>query len=110
MIAVDRSRLRFLYPGTFSSPEAALLLVSTKNRDFEDRGSQRSNDRARARGSRSRFLVLTKRSAASGDENDPGIPGCLFYVSNFADSRAERGAKTSIKSVLLHNITFFQQQ
>ena len=36
---------------SFSSPEAALLSVSTKNRD------------------RSRFLVLTKRSAASGDEN-----------------------------------------
>ena len=33
---------------SFSSPEAALLLVSTKNRDI---------------------LVLTKRSAASGDEN-----------------------------------------
>ena len=35
-------------------PEAALLLVSTKNRHL---------------GQRSRFLVLTKRSAAAGDEN-----------------------------------------
>ena len=88
---------------TFSSPEAALLLVSTKNRDLwpcptpEVRDSRTSRHSAHAqsqvwqiwlvlvstycvfkaiqnqnvvgRGQRSRFLVLTKRSAASGDEN-----------------------------------------
>ena len=44
----------------FSSAEAALLLVSTKNRDLwpDPMTFQRS-----------RFFVLTKRSSASGDEN-----------------------------------------
>ena len=59
----------------FSSPEAALLLVSTKNCDLwrEARESRTSGVRPGQRLSqRSRFLVLTKRSAASGDENgDP---------------------------------------
>ena len=87
----------------FSSPEAALLLVSTKNRDLwpcptpEVRDSRTSRRSAHAQsqvwqiwlvlvsiycvyksiqnrnvvgpGQRSRFLVLTKRSAASGNEN-----------------------------------------
>ena len=87
----------------FSSPEAALLLVSTKNRDLwpspttEVRDSRTSRHSAHAQSQvwqiwlvlvsincvyksiqnrnvvgpdqRSRFLVLTKRSAASGDEN-----------------------------------------
>ena len=87
----------------FSSPEAALLLVSTKNRDLwpsptpEVRDSRTSRHSAHVQsqvwqiwlvlvsiycvfkaiqkrnvvgpGQRSRFLVLTKRSAASGDEN-----------------------------------------
>ena len=86
-----------------SSPEAALLLVSTKNRDLwpsptpEVRDSRTSRNSAHVQsqvwqiwlvlvsiycvykaiqnrnvvglGQRSRFLVLTKRSAASGDEN-----------------------------------------
>ena len=90
---------------TFSSPEAALLLVSTKNRDLllsptpEVRDSRTSRHPAHAQrqvwqiwlvlvsiycvykaiqnqnvvgpGQRSRSLVLTKRSAASGDENEP---------------------------------------
>jgi len=77
---------------TFSSSEAALLLVSTKKHDLwagptpEVRDSRTSvksdkSDWWRIRneyspraqkvgwGQRSRFLVLTKRSAASGDEN-----------------------------------------
>ena len=88
----------------FSSPEAALLLVSTKNRDLwrsptpEVRDSRTSRHSAHVQsqvwqiwlvlisiycvyraiqkrnvvglGQRSRFLVLTKRSAASGDENE----------------------------------------
>ena len=88
---------------SFSSPEAALLLVSTKNRDLwpgptpEVRDSRTSRHSAHVQsqvwqiwlvlvsiycvykaiqkrnavgpGQRSRFLVLTKRSAASGDEN-----------------------------------------
>ena len=87
----------------FSSPEAALLLVSTKNRDLwpcptpEVRNSRTSRHSAHVQsqvwqiwlvlvsiycvfkaiqkrnvvgpGQRSRFLVLTKRSAASGNEN-----------------------------------------
>ena len=87
----------------FSSPEAALLLVSTKNRDLwpgptsEVRDSRTSRHSAHVQSQfwqiwlvvvsiycvynaiqkrnvvgpcqRSRFLVLTKRSAASGDEN-----------------------------------------
>ena len=93
----------FFQTKTFSSPEAALLLVSTKNRDLwpgptpEVCDSQTSRHSAHAQsqvwqiwlvlvsiycvykaiqkrnvvgpGQRSRFLVLTKRSAASGDEN-----------------------------------------
>ena len=85
-------------------PEAALLLVSTKNRDLwpsptpEVRDSRTSRHSAHVQsqvwqiwlvlvsiycvykaiqkrnavglGQRSRFLVLTKRSAASGDENE----------------------------------------
>ena len=88
---------------TFSSPQAALLLVSTKNRDLwpgptpEVRDSRTSRHSAHVQshvweiwlvlvslycvfkaiqkrnvvgqGQRSRFLVLTKRSAASEDEN-----------------------------------------
>ena len=88
---------------SFSSPEAALLLVSTKNRDLwpcptpEVRNSRTSRHSAHVQsqvwqiwlvlvsiycvfkaiqkrnvvgpGQRSRFLVLTKRSAASGNEN-----------------------------------------
>ena len=88
---------------SFSSPEAALLLVSTKNRDLwpgptpEVRDSRTYRPSAHAhsqvwqiwlvlvsiycvykaiqnrnvvgRGQRSRFLVLTKRSEAPGDEN-----------------------------------------
>ena len=88
---------------SFSSPEAALLLVSTKNRDLwpsptpEVRDSRTSRHSAHVQsqvwqmwlvlvsiycvykalqkrnavglGQRSWFLVLTKRSAASGDEN-----------------------------------------
>ena len=105
-----------LPPMLFSSEEAALLLVSTKNRDLwlrpttfrfewlcrhnrlrpelirfvrlisEHAQSDRKSvnrelpvlDLARGtRGrSRSRFLVLTKRSAASGDENSIGGKGC----------------------------------
>ena len=94
------------FQNAFSSPEAALLLVSTKNRDLENlwpgptlevHDSRTSRHFAHAqsqvwqiwlvlvsiycvykaiqnrnvvgRGQRSRFLVLTKRSAASGDEN-----------------------------------------
>ena len=89
---------------SFSSPEAALLSVSTKNRDFwlspipEVRDSRTSchpvhaqsqvwqiwlvlifnywvykaiqNQNVVGPGQRSRFLVLTKRSAACGDENE----------------------------------------
>ena len=84
---------------SFSSPEAALLLVSTKNRDLwpcpNSRTSRHSahalsqvwqiwlvlvpiycvyksiqNRNVVGTGQRSRFLVLTKRSAASGDENE----------------------------------------
>ena len=88
---------------SFSSPEATLLLVSTKNRDLwpsptpKVRDSRTSRHSAHVQsqvwqiwlvlvsiyciykanqkrnvvglGQRSRFLVLTKRSAASGDEN-----------------------------------------
>ena len=77
---------------TFSFPKAALLLVSTKNRDLwagpapencdsrtflkSDRSDWlriRNENSAHAQkiGSdqRSRFLLLTKRSAASGNEN-----------------------------------------
>ena len=87
----------------FSSPEAALLLVSTKNRDLWPRPTtfrfwmaletqqidtrtnqicqtwlwacagwrevRESRTSGFGLGQRSRFLVLTKRSAASGDEN-----------------------------------------
>ena len=85
-------------PTLFSFPEAALLLVSTKNRDlwpgptFTDFPSLCAcsessltnligsglnllclkaiqNRDVVGPGQRSRFLVLTKRSAASGDEN-----------------------------------------
>ena len=72
---------------TFSSPEAALLLVSTKNRDLwpgptafrfwqtwlwtcaEWREVRESRTSGVGLGQRSRYLVLTKRSAASGEEN-----------------------------------------
>ena len=97
------SHVRISYRFSFSSPEAALLLVSTKNHDLwpcpttEVRDSQTSRHSAHAlsqvwqiwlvlvsiycvyksiqnrnvvgAGQRSWFLVLTKRSAASGDEN-----------------------------------------
>ena len=93
----------FVGQSPFSSPEAALLLVSTKNRDLwpsptpEVRDSRTSRHSAHVQsqvwqiwlvvvsiycvykaiqkrnvvclGQRSRFLVLTKRSAASEDEN-----------------------------------------
>ena len=96
---------------SFSSPEAALLLVSTKNRELwpsptpEVRDSRTSRHSAHVQsqvwqiwlvlvsiycvykaiqkrnavgpGQRSRFLVLTKRSAASGDENGRGMWICV---------------------------------
>ena len=94
----------FVEEAPFSSPEAALLLVSTKDRRplaRSNTGSPRFTDfpslcacpessmkiwlvqlsiycvykaiqnrNVVGRGQRSRFLVLTKRSAASGDENE----------------------------------------
>ena len=64
---------------SFSSPEATILLVSTKNRDLwaGPTMSKRKEDYAHAQkigsgqssGQRSRFLVLIKRIAASGDED-----------------------------------------
>ena len=102
------------HPVAFSSPEAALLLVSTKNRDLwpypttEVRNSRTScrsvhalsqvwqiwlvlvtiycvyksiqNWNVVGPGQRSRFLVLTKRSAASGDENDPVAVLFFFFA------------------------------
>ena len=97
LFVIDHSR-------AFSSPEAGLLLVSTKNRDLwpgptpEVRDSRTSRHSAHVQsqvwqmwlvlasiyfvykaiqkrnvvgpGQSSRFLVLTKRSSASGDEDD----------------------------------------
>ena len=71
----------------FSSPEAAILLVSTKNRDFLSirrvfvlqfsanqirqiwKSVRYSRTSVVGGGQRSRFLVLTKRIVASGNEN-----------------------------------------
>ena len=92
---------------TFSFPEVALLLVSTKNRDLcptpEVRDSRTFRHSALAQSQvwqsdwlrirnefsahspkigssqRSRFLMLTKRSAVSGDENG-------FWIENMANS------------------------
>ena len=102
-VAEHSFRARSCWCDSFSSPETALLLVSTKNRDLwpgptpEVRDSRTSRHSAHVQsqvwqiwlvlvsiycvfkaiqkrnvvgpGQRSRFLVLTKRSAASGDEN-----------------------------------------
>ena len=89
---------------SFSSPEAAVLLVSTKNRDFWpvpifEHAQKKSlynfqpirfvsfdNESVNrglpvlgaARGLR-RFLVLTKRIAASGDENGANSAQVIGY-------------------------------
>ena len=104
---------RVYRPHSFSSPEAALLLVSIKNHDLwpcpttEVRDSRTSRHSAHApsqvwqiwlvlvsifcvyksiqnrnvvgAGQRSRFLVLTKRSAASGDENETSLRSVCTY-------------------------------
>ena len=57
-------------PGrSFSSPEAALLLVSTKNHDEVVSTWCIWKGYMKYFGTRSRVLVLTKRSAASEDDN-----------------------------------------
>ena len=95
--------IRYTIP-SFLFPEAALLLVSTKNRDLwegpapEVRDSRTSHQiwqiwlaeniqneySAHAQkigpSQRSRFLVLTNRSAASGDENDNALRKCLRFL------------------------------
>ena len=121
---------------TFSSPEAALLLVSTKNRDLwpgptpEVRDWRTSRHSAHVQsqvwqiwlvlvsiycvfkaiqkrnvvglGQRSRFLVLTKRSAASGDENDTDTEGqiCWKFNSNKGQEIISGGPPKAASDVL----------
>ena len=119
-LKTKKACLKYPCPGRmspFSSPEAALLLVSTKNRDLwpsptpEVRDSRTSRHSAHVQsqvwqiwlvvisiycvykaiqkrnvvelGQRSRFLVLTKRSAASGDENGMSLNFKVLAINTF---------------------------
>ena len=52
-------------------------------------------------GQRSRFLVLTKRSVASGDENDTGLP---WYRQQFPCILCVAPAKRLLSSCALYNV------
>ena len=132
-------------PQSFSSPVAALLLVSTKNRDLwpcpspcpttEVRDSRTSRHSAHALsqvwqiwlvlvsiycvyksiqnrnvvgpGQRSRFLVLTKRSAASGDENAPQFDNKGYNVRLGTRRQIDDYVKYVTINRMCRNITVF---